>query len=313
MIEKLTKEQEARFPEFIKKWTEIGLCTDPADRPRAEAGIVTAYKIVNLDAPKIVWCGSPISQGLTRSIVFGLKDAEVEIGDSVRNSVGNSVRNSVGNSVRNSVWDSVGDSVYGQHDANWLGFYDYFKLVCGLGDQTQKLCGLWEAAQSAGWFLPHQKLCWISERHNVLNRDTQGRLHKDEGAALSYPDGWSIYALHGVRMKAEYVITPAEKLDPRTVLSEKNVDTRRELIRKVGVERMLEMIPNRVIDSSGNYSLLGVDLSDQIKNAKFLKMLNPSLGVWHVEGVHPSCNTVQQAINWRAGNIEKDWKPSILT
>jgi hypothetical protein len=39
LIEKLTDEQIARFPEFVERWTKIGLCTDPADRPRVEAAI----------------------------------------------------------------------------------------------------------------------------------------------------------------------------------------------------------------------------------------------------------------------------------
>ena len=38
-IESLTPEQEARFDEFVDKWTAIGLSTEPADRPRAEAAI----------------------------------------------------------------------------------------------------------------------------------------------------------------------------------------------------------------------------------------------------------------------------------
>ena len=34
-IEKLTPEQIAKMPEYIEKWTKIGLSTEPADRPRA--------------------------------------------------------------------------------------------------------------------------------------------------------------------------------------------------------------------------------------------------------------------------------------
>ena len=33
-------------------------------------------------------------------------------------------------------------------------------------------------------------------------------------------------------------------------------------------------------------------------------MLNPSIGVWHVEGVHPSCDTVRKALNFRVGLTE---------
>ena len=45
-IEKLTPEQEARFPEFVEKWTRIGLCTDPADRPAAERAIAEIYRVL---------------------------------------------------------------------------------------------------------------------------------------------------------------------------------------------------------------------------------------------------------------------------
>lgn len=42
-IESLTPEQVARFPEFVERWTNIGLCTDPADRPAAERAIHETY------------------------------------------------------------------------------------------------------------------------------------------------------------------------------------------------------------------------------------------------------------------------------
>src|SRR3990167_5078777 len=70
-IQTLTDAQRARFPEFVRRWTDIGLCTDPADRPRAEAAIVRMYAQANLAAPRVVWCGSPLSQGLTRATVAG--------------------------------------------------------------------------------------------------------------------------------------------------------------------------------------------------------------------------------------------------
>ena len=61
MITRLTAKQRARFPEFVEKWTKIGLCTDPADRPRAEAAISEMYKQAGLHTPQIVWCGSPLA------------------------------------------------------------------------------------------------------------------------------------------------------------------------------------------------------------------------------------------------------------
>jgi len=51
-----------------------------------------------------------------------------------------------------------------------------------------------------------------------------------------------------------------------------------------------------------------------VTDARFLKMLNPSVGVWHLEGVERECSTVEQAINWRAGSLKVGvWQPEILT
>ncbi len=264
------------------------------------------------------------------------------VGDSVWDSVGDSVRasvwDSVGDSVRASVWDSVGDSVgasvwdsgYGQHDANWLAFYEYFHDVCRLHSETEKLHGLWVVAKNAGWFLPHKNICWVSERHTTLNLNEQGRPHCIDGLAIGYPDGWGVYALNGVRMEGWHVLTSIEKLDPRKILEVKNVEQRKELVRRMGIERFIQgcgakslekkaaqelpfVVPAIYRDVYDFYELLDVSLGPEIPHARFLKMWNPSIGAWHVEGVAPQCQTVQQAHNWRAGNIEQEWKPAILT
>ena len=65
----------------------------------------------------------------------------------------------------------------------------------------------------------------------------------------------------------------------------------------------------KVADRQGDYELLLLDLGDK-RNRPYLKMLNPSIGTWHVEGVHPDCATVEQALNWRN---QTDVKPEVLT
>ena len=91
-IEKLTAAQIAKFPEYVKAWTDIGLSTAPADRPRAEAAIARMYEIAGKRAPRIVWCGSPLSQGMTRAVVLQFPNVWASVRDSVRASVGASVR-----------------------------------------------------------------------------------------------------------------------------------------------------------------------------------------------------------------------------
>ena len=108
--------------------------------------------------------------------------------------------------------------------------------------------------------------------------------------------------------------TEASQLDPKKILSVPNVDQRRELIRRIGIERLVDHLPHQSLDRSGNYELLAIDLSDQLKGCRYLKMLNPSIHVWHLEGVSNECQTVQHALNWRRyKDIRRAWTPLQLT
>ncbi len=242
LIEKLTPAQEARFAEFVARWKEIGLSTAPADRPRAEAGIAKAYAAAGLKPPRVVWCSSPLSMGLTRAVVLNFaKEVKTvasvrasvwaSVGASVWASVGASVRDSVRDSVWDSVGASVGDSVYGQHDASWLGFYEFFREALGLKSQTEPLAGMTEIAQAAGWFLPHAEICWVAERHNTLRLDTRGWLHADDGPAFGYPDGWGEYYWHGTRVSPEIVLRP-ETITASAIAAEGNAELRRIMVER---------------------------------------------------------------------------------
>ena len=228
-IEKLMPAQQARMAEWQRNWTAIGLSTESANRAEAERGVRLAYQAAKLSEPRIVWCQSPLSQGLTRAIVLKLVTDK-------------KLRASVGDSVRASVWDSVGDSVrdsvYGQHDAAWIAFHNFFREVCGLVEQTEKLEGLSLICRNAGWFLPHQNICWISERHNICNRDDRGRLHCENGPALAYPDGWTIYAWHGVRVHYRIIEHPQD-LTITEIQQEKNAEVRRVMMERYGLSRFL--------------------------------------------------------------------------
>ena len=299
-LEKLTKEQEDLIPVIRDKWINLALHGGTKiDKEEVTAGIKWLYYSANLKEPEVVFINGPKDF----SKKWGIKKA------SVWASVGDSVRDSVGDSVRDSVWASVGDSVrdsgYGQHDANWLGFYDYFNNVVKLEKQTEKLKGLWIIAQSANWFIPHKNICWISERHDVCKLK-DGKIHADGGPAIHYPDGFSVWALNGVRVPQIIAETPTEKLDAKLLLKEQNAEVRREIVRKIGIERICQKLNAKMIDKTddGMYELLMLDLGDG-RSRPYLKMRNPSIGVYHIEGVEPGINTVEKALNWRNQSPEK--------
>ena len=165
-------------------------------------------------------------------------------------------------SVSGSVWDyvcaSVNESGYGQHDASWLGFYEYFREVVGLTSQTEKLAGLIEHAKHGGWYLPYQNICWLSERPSLLARDTNGRLHSLTGPSVLYPDGWAIYAVHGVRVP-EYVIARPQLISIGGIKDEANAEIRRVMIERYGYERYInDANLTKVDECAANHGLIGL-------------------------------------------------------
>ncbi len=136
------------------------------------------------------------------------------------------------------------------------------------------------------------------------------QLHSEPAPAVRWPAGEEEYfVLNDVLVPREIVETPANALDPRLMLHERNTEVRREIVRKIGIERVCEELDAKCIDSQGDYELLLLDLQDG-RHRPYLKMKNPSIGVYHIEGVLPGCETVAQALAWRN---QSDIPPSVLT
>jgi len=228
-----------------------------------------------------------------------------------------SVWDSVG-SVWASVWDSVGasvgDSVYGQHEAGWLSFYSYFREVCGLTTQTDSLRGLTSQAQAAGWFLPHAKICWVSERHNILRQDERGRLHDLSEPACAYPDGWAIYAVHGVRVPGWIIETPSE-ITPTKIDAEKNAEIRRVMMTKFGEAKYLEQ--SGAVEVSRD--LRGVLYRKDIVGDEPLVMVRVENSTPETDGsakpfwlrVPPGCKTAAEAVAWTFGVETHKYEPEV--
>ncbi len=171
-----------------------------------------------------------------------------------------------------------------------------------------------------------------------LNR--QNQLHKDLSPAVIWADGEKEYWLNGVRCPEQVVMTIAEEINPKILLKENNAEVRREIVRKIGVERVCQKLNARIIDKyvckerfpvikehydernnkwgakiedycyrEIEYELLLLCLGKD-RSRPYLKMLNPSMGIYHIEGVPPNIQTVKKALEWRNNSNEE---PNILT
>jgi hypothetical protein len=110
MITSLTPQQQERLSHFREEWLRIGLSTEPADRPMAEAGVRLAYEAAGLMPPEIfIWLDSPRQGAFAAALLSGAK-----FGPEVRDKVRDKVRAQVGAQVGAQVWAQVWHQVEAQ-------------------------------------------------------------------------------------------------------------------------------------------------------------------------------------------------------
>ena len=415
-IECLTPEQAKYLPVFRKHWFDVGTCTEPADRPKAEAAITGLYAAIGKDKPVFFWfdglmtselflnlganlwdnlganlgdnlrdnLGANLGASLRDSLWDNLRDnLRDNLGANLRASLGASLRANLGDNLGDNLWDNLwanlgaslranlwanlganlrdnlGDnlrdnlgvslrdnlwanlwanlganlrdnlwanlrdslranklnfvptSMWAQMDSGWIALFLFCaEIGVPFEENDKKILNLWaESAKSSCWWWPHENICVISERPSEIQmvpipgQDFRFHLHRDGGPSVRCRDGWAMWNLNGARVPQIVAETPTADLDPRLILSEKNAEVRRELVRKVGVDRVYSTLGGKELDTWGNYSLITLDLQDG-RHRPYLKMLNPSIGTWHIEGVHTDCKTVLDALSWRNGTRE---------
>lgn len=134
------------------------------------------------------------------------------------------------------------DIAIGPEQLASLGVYEYLHDVLHGHEFTRPMQGIWKIARSGGWIVPHEHVCWVSERPKLLRTDASGRLHCPDGPALQYQDGWSYYAWKGVEVPA-WMIEHPERIAADTV-----ADAIDPVLRNCMIEIMT---PERFIRSGG--------------------------------------------------------------
>jgi len=214
------------------------------------------------------------------------------------------IKDQIWTQIRDRVWDQAWNCGYGLQDASWLSFLDFFEM-CGVRE-ARKSAPLRKLSLHVGWWWSFQNLVLLTPKPSVLHINESG-LHRHGGPALDYEGSWKIFALNGVRVPEWLAMQTSSELDPSRLFDIENAEIRREFVRKIGVERLCYSLGAREIDVweapiGGKYTLLELDVKGRVW--KFLKMQNPSIDTWHVEGVPNECETVHQALNFRNGLTE---------
>lgn len=278
MINELTDEQDHLMTTISAEYEQKFLSGDDSyDVEKIVNGINYIYALSDLKEPEIVICSSPMHMA---------EEAKLEKGETI---------------------DSLGCG----YDAGWTAFYDFFERI-GITYEDTDFKTWKEFILNSGVFATVlcENVAFVCIRPCVVKTNLNDDLHCENGPAIAWRDGYEEYSLNGVWVPKELVITPAEKLNPDFLTKEKNADVKAEFIRKFGIERLIGH--GKVVDSykaatdplyfDSEYELIDMAfLFTSFKYAPFLKMKNQTTGVFHLEGVHPDCKSIKEALDFRCG------------
>jgi hypothetical protein len=211
-IKELTPDQVAQLDVYRDKFIGIGLKTSKKiDKAKAKKAITLAYEKANLKCPKdFYWEGSPYAGAKKAGELLGVTPQE-----------------------------ALGYVCYGSQEAGWLSQYAYLEDVCGL--DCSLLHGL-IGCLDIGWWWPMDNAVVVTPLPTEIHRDVQGRLHRPDGFAITYPDGWGVYSFHGVRVVEPKLVEKmiAGNFTGQEIMDQTNVELRRIMLSRVGAERLLK-------------------------------------------------------------------------
>jgi hypothetical protein len=196
---------------------------------------------------------------------------------------------------------------WGQYDAYWIAFY-LFCAEIGVqykADDAAKLQIMSDLAQSCGWIYFYEHVCFVSGRPKLKTEVVENngrrfhRLHCADGPAMSFADGFAVYAWHGVLIPERYY---TEEPTAQKILAEQNAEVRRALMERYdelhGKGRFIQDCGARVIDSAIQpmrpgepevaNELLEIDLpGDPDERMVALRVIDPSTSRVYILRVHP--------------------------
>jgi len=269
--------------------------------------------------------------------VHGAVDDAVD--DAVSGAVRGAVGGAVGGAVDGAVHGAVRDAVHGAVDGavggavrgdgatirhqwinrfggswwcGWSAWREFFREVCHLalpGD-------LWEryqsylAANAAGWWWPHRQFVMVCDTPAAIHREQVAprgwgshRLHRADGPAIQYRDGWGLYFWHGVHVPAHVVEQP-ERITLAEIRAETHAERKRVLRERYGEDRYLAAVGARLIHADVERARKGAarrELLEDDEGRRFLRGSDGSTGRVYVMEVPPEVTTCAQAHAARSG------------
>lgn len=293
----MTADQEALLPVYQEKWRAIAHSTTAIDPQKVIDAVHTLYQLKNLDSPAVLFYQSPqdttnclrryseakIAHELGLARWFDLKG---ELEESLRNGLlaagwtelaqtynfrTDRFGSTLAPHLTIAVWSGwlreletpLGDLRRGQVIkpeawASFAAFTDFCISVLGVSCNMQLWATFQKIVCECGWLYPFEKAVLACNRPTELLFDPQYRPHAEAKPAISFADGLSVYAYHGVHLPEHYGQLPPSEWKSEWILDQRNAELRRVLIQAIGFTRICDELNAISLDSWREYTLVQI-------------------------------------------------------
>lgn len=249
-IEKLSAESEALLPDFRERWRSIGLSVGPSDRALSADAVRRAYARIDRPAPIVLHARGPLD-AIFFACVLRTQNGQLggqlwgQIRGQLWDQLGGQFEGQLRGQLRGQLWGQIRDQLrgvysaiwsYGQTESYWASYYRFAIEHAGVTVTDRQRSGLaiWEdLARSCSLVLSWSGVTIVVDHPQALLFNEQRRLHSVVGPAISYADGYAVYAVNGVRIDpgiGEALL--AGRLTTGAIRDLRNVE-----VRRVAIER----------------------------------------------------------------------------
>jgi hypothetical protein len=161
----------------------------------------------------------------------------------VKNSVYNQILDQLETQVINQMPDRIANLIQccryrslpgGLSTAHVGATYDFLANAVRLDIDYEKFTGLISTAEQASIVYTFGDCAYAVRKMQKCSRDEQGRLHCEDGPAILFNDGFSVYAWHGMRLFGkEWIITDPERITAETIENENDPKIKRVMTERL--------------------------------------------------------------------------------
>jgi len=280
MINSLTPEQEGTLSVIRDEWLGYGLDTSPLDEAQAIESVKLAYQLADMPEPKYFLFADGPADAMSMissagSVALGQSDFDRLMQVSPTALTEEVKRQLASTNLKKS--ETIWPSFYGQHDAGWLAFHQFF---ADHFDLSEKSAGLRATGKHCGWVWMYHDIVIISRKPIRVTMNGQGRLHNEKTAAVEYADGTKVYAFNGVSIPEQWVLE-RDTMDSSVILKHPDTDVRAAGIALFGYSRLKKSLNYKILEgdpSTDMGALIELTIPGLRSKGHFLEAVCPRNG-----------------------------------